>query len=247
MKHIVHFSGGKDSTAMLIGMIEKGYRIDDVVNVDTTKEFPAVYEHINEVEKVLNRRRDMSITRLSFDFDYWFSEVEKKNGKNKGKHGYSWPSFNIRWCTSLKRQRIKEYLQAVYPDERLIHYQGIAYDEMERIGNNDDGREFQYPLVDWGYTELDALNLCYSRGFDWNGMYEKVLRLSCYLCPLSRLGEIKVVYEEFPELWEEMRQKDNNTYRTFKTKYPIEKLERKFDSAEDYEYRLRRGGEFIGQ
>ena len=31
MKHIVNFSGGKDSTAMLIRMIEEGMPIDDIV------------------------------------------------------------------------------------------------------------------------------------------------------------------------------------------------------------------------
>ena len=31
MKHIVSFSGGKDSTAMLIMMIEKGMQIDEIV------------------------------------------------------------------------------------------------------------------------------------------------------------------------------------------------------------------------
>ena len=31
VKHIVSFSGGKDSSAMLIRMVEEGYRIDDIV------------------------------------------------------------------------------------------------------------------------------------------------------------------------------------------------------------------------
>ena len=31
MKHIINFSGGKDSTAMLIRMIEEGMHIDDIV------------------------------------------------------------------------------------------------------------------------------------------------------------------------------------------------------------------------
>lgn len=46
MKHIVQFSGGKDSTAMLNMMIEKNMKIDEVVFFDTTWEFDAVYENI---------------------------------------------------------------------------------------------------------------------------------------------------------------------------------------------------------
>ena len=43
MKHIVSFSGGKDSSAMLIRMIEEGMRIDDIVfiNVMATPEIGA--------------------------------------------------------------------------------------------------------------------------------------------------------------------------------------------------------------
>ena len=34
MKHLVSLSGGKDSTAMLIRMLELGYQVDDIVFVD---------------------------------------------------------------------------------------------------------------------------------------------------------------------------------------------------------------------
>ena len=44
--NIVSFSGGKDSTAMLLMMIDKGITVDRIICVDTTKEFPQMYEHI---------------------------------------------------------------------------------------------------------------------------------------------------------------------------------------------------------
>jgi len=40
VKHIVSFSGGKDSTAMLLKMIENNMLIDDIIFLDTTVEFP---------------------------------------------------------------------------------------------------------------------------------------------------------------------------------------------------------------
>ena len=45
MKHIISFSGGKDSTAMLLRMIELDYPIDIVMFADTTLEFPEMYEY----------------------------------------------------------------------------------------------------------------------------------------------------------------------------------------------------------
>ena len=53
MKHIVNFSGGKDSTAMLLMMLEKGVSIDRVICIDTTKEFPQMYEHIERVQELV--------------------------------------------------------------------------------------------------------------------------------------------------------------------------------------------------
>ncbi len=49
--NVVSFSGGKDSTAMLLKMIEEKIDIDCVLFCDTGLEFPQMYEHIDKVEK----------------------------------------------------------------------------------------------------------------------------------------------------------------------------------------------------
>jgi len=53
VRHIVSFSGGKDSTAMLLKMIEENMQIDEIIFCDTGVEFPAMYEHIRKVENTL--------------------------------------------------------------------------------------------------------------------------------------------------------------------------------------------------
>ena len=50
MKHIVSFSGGKDSTAMLLMMLQKNMPIDEIVFCDTGMEFPDMYRHIHALE-----------------------------------------------------------------------------------------------------------------------------------------------------------------------------------------------------
>lgn len=59
-KHIVSFSGGKDSTAMLLFMVENNYQIDEIIFLDTGMEFPQVYDNIDKVEKYIG----IPITRL---------------------------------------------------------------------------------------------------------------------------------------------------------------------------------------
>ena len=46
MNHIASFSGGKDSTAMVLRLIAEGLPLDEIVFFDTGWEFPQMYEHI---------------------------------------------------------------------------------------------------------------------------------------------------------------------------------------------------------
>lgn len=53
MEHIISFSGGKDSTAMLLMMLENNMPIDEIIFCDTGKEFPQMYDHIEKVQKYI--------------------------------------------------------------------------------------------------------------------------------------------------------------------------------------------------
>lgn len=226
IKHIVSFSGGKDSTAMLLKMIENNMPIDDIIFLDTTVEFPEMYEHINKVEKHIGR----TITKLQAekDFEYMLLHYEKKKGKNKGQKGYSFPDFRNRWCTRyFKQDVIKRYLKEKYKDYEIIEYHGIAVDEIKRLEKNKN-KNIKYLLVDWNMTEQDCLNYCYSKGFDWNGLYEKFSRLSCWCCPLQKIGELKILYNNYPDLWNKLQYWQDNTYRKFRPDYNIEDLTKRF-------------------
>lgn len=221
MERIVSFSGGKDSTALLLKMIEKNIQIDRIICIDTTKEFPGMYNHIEKVKEYIY---PLNIETIKIDFDYWMIEHVKTKGKNKGKKGYGWPDFRNRWCTALKREAFKKETKSI----DAIEYHGISYDEIERTDNNKDGRNIKYPLIDWKMTGQDCIKYCYYKGFDWDGLYEKMSRVSCYCCPLSRLNELKIVYRDYPELWNKMKELDNKSFRHFRNDYTLEQLEDKF-------------------
>ena len=222
MKHIISFSGGKDSTAMLLGMIERGMPIDYVLCVDTTKEFPTMYKHIKQIDTYI---KPLNVTILPIDYDYWFSEHIKTRGPNKGKRGYGWPDWRNRWCTALKRDLIKRFISSL--QDEVIEYLGIAVDEPKRIKTYPN-RNIVYPMVDWKMTEEGALAYCYSRGFTWDGLYKKFHRVSCWCCPLKRIEELKTLYSEFPELWKSLTEMDKKSYRRFRSDYSINDLENKF-------------------
>lgn len=70
--NLVSFSGGKDSTAMLLGMVERKIPINCVLFCDTGIEFPQMYEHISKVENAVG----MPITRVKSEqsFEYLLLE-----------------------------------------------------------------------------------------------------------------------------------------------------------------------------
>jgi len=74
IKHIVSFSGGKDSMATLLIMLDKGMPIDDIIFADTGLEFPVVYDYLEKVEEYIGRK----ITRLKHPTETFESLFYKK-------------------------------------------------------------------------------------------------------------------------------------------------------------------------
>ncbi len=223
---------------MLLMMIERQMPIDRIICVDTTKEFPAMYRHIAKVQSLC----PVQIETVKIDFDYWFARHVKIRGKRKGTAGYGWPDFRNRWCTALKQESYarvaasepytprKRNSPAIAAD--ITEYHGIAADEAHRTSNN-AGRNIRYPLVEWGVTEAQALQYCYDRGLDWEGLYRQFHRVSCWCCPLSRIAELKTLHDQFPELWKQLQQMDQLSFRQFRADYSVEQLTAKFTHHND--------------
>lgn len=226
--HVVSFSGGKDSTAMVCGMKDRGMKIDIILYCDTGLEFPAMYEHINRVEQYVG----IPITHLKAEkpFEYWFLEHEpkRKNPKLQGLKGYSWAGCKNRWCTKeLKTNVIYRYLSDLNKRFNVIHYIGIAADESDRI------RDKRYPLVEWGWTEADCLKYCYEKGFDFGGLYKIFHRVSCWCCPLQSLEELRQLRKHFPELWKQLEEWQLKTWRKFRADFSVQELEIRFQLEEE--------------
>ena len=241
MQHIVSFSGGKDSTAMLLTMIEKGMQIDRIINVDTTKEFPEMYEHIKKVQSMIE---PLKIEIVKIDFDYWFGEHVRTKGKFKGVGGgYGWPDMRNRWCTRLK---VVAFRKTVYgknnvkqiKEAGVTEFHGIAFDEPKRVHNRGDYKHtiIERPMIEWQMTEADALKYCYSKGLDWDGLYEKMARVSCFCCPLSRISELQTVYKEYPKLWNQMMEMDKKSFRSFRHNKSLSDLEKRFEKTIDFNF-----------
>lgn len=239
--HAVSLSGGKDSTAMLLLMIERDMPIDAVISADTGMEFPEMYDHLAKVDDYLYRERGLHITTLRHPMGFeWLMFDEPKQKKqsleNRAKagvppYGNGWPGIRVRWCTGmLKTHLISKEVNRLKAEKNALHYVGIAADEMKRC------KDEIYPLVTWGITEAQALQICYNRGFNFGGLYEIYNRASCWCCPFQRIGELRKLRQHHPELWERMLDFDaraiaqfgNNPLGQFRKDWTVAQLEARF-------------------
>lgn len=240
--HVASFSGGKDSTAMVLHMIERGDRLDEVMFCDTTMEFPGMIRHVEKVKQVIEAAGiKFTELRSSLDFEHYLSAIDVPNRKPTSDHfgtpGYGWPSFKIRWCTRyLKLDLIKGHLEDLREHYEVIQYIGIAADEDYRLEReNNQNPNHRHPLREWGWIEDDALQYCYDRGYDWEGLYELFRnektgrsRVSCWCCPLQDYDGMRKLRAYFPGLWQRLQDLDAQQWQTFAHGYSVRDFDRRF-------------------
>lgn len=253
--NVVSLSGGKDSTAMLLMLLEHDEPVADIVFFDTGWEFPQMYEHLERLERFTGRkitrlkpRLPIGVVTEKTPFDWLFSEypVVKRGTGRVHMIGRGWPAPMRRWCTGVKQGALRSHLLA------LTHRQGVALplrqcvgfaaDEPERLDGptKRDGAYYvqRYPLMEWGVTEADALAYCRKRGFTWGGLYESFRRVSCFCCPLQGLDELRTLRRDFPDLWQRMLKMDSwlpegDKGRRFNHAPSVAALEERFAAEDD--------------
>ncbi|MEG1385568.1 MAG: phosphoadenosine phosphosulfate reductase family protein [Oscillospiraceae bacterium] len=231
----------KDSTAMLLMMLEKQMPIDLILFCDTGLEFPAMYDHIDKVEKYIG----MPITRVKaeHDYEYYFLDAPVRRqhatafseqfGLNHS--GYGWAGPKMRWCTSVLKDTPRDrFLRPLRQNYEVIEYIGLAADEIYRLKRKRNQLpNHRHPLVDWGITEKQALDYCYSKGFDFGGLYQYFARVSCWCCPLQSLSELRILRLKFPALWQQLLDWDSKTWRNFRADYSVDELDKRFTFEEE--------------
>lgn len=227
-RHIASVSFGKDSLAMLLKLIELQYPLDEVVFYDTGMEFEAIY-HIRDAVLPLLKEKGIKYTELKPEYDFVWKMFEKPvNGRKNGFHyGYSWCGGRCRWGTTDKLKALENYCKGSF------EYVGIAADEPKRLAKERNGNKL-FPLADWGMSEADCLEYCYSKGFRWKEgnveLYEILDRVSCWCCANKNLKELKNIYLYLPEYWHRLKELQSRTDRPMKKSGTVFELEERFEN-----------------
>lgn len=226
MKYIASFSGGKDSAAMLLLILEKGLKLDDIVFIDTGLEFKEIYDIIDDFEKRIN----FKITRIKAEktFEEYFYTVNEK-GKRKGQI-WGFPYTLGAWCNSrLKLAPANKYFNKLGEHKRYI---GIAYDEPSRYKRLE--KNCIAPLFEEKMTESDCLKYLEEKDFYYE-IHHRFKRTGCYLCPKQSLESLKTLRKYYPILWQKMLKFDRDSPVPFRANgVTVNDLEKRF-SNEDIE------------
>ena len=219
MNQVVSWSGGKDSTAMLLRMIELGEQIDGIISADTGFEYPEMYEYIDRIIKYINR--DVTILKAESGlWDKWFYGKVTR-GKYKGKQrGFP---FVVNPCWFSREAKIKP-LQKAQHDADVVCV-GIAFDESKRIKKTNP--KIRYPLVEWGWTEQNCADYLEKKGLS-NLLYQNLSRTGCWLCPKQSNQSLYFLWKYHPELWLKLKQYEQDSPQRFKPNKRLADYEMQF-------------------
>lgn len=211
---VVSVSGGKDSTACCLYLMEMGYGPDeyDRIFFDTGWEHPFLYEYIDgELTDSVGPVTRLSATvELNDELELMAQSFEERLGHPSAmvrlclkKAMFS--SRMRRWCTDqLKVAVAKDYIKPIGPE--VVNVVGIRAEESKARSIMVEWEfapafdcEVWRPLLDWKTAEV--IDIHQRHGVRPCRLYleQNAERVGCYPCVYARKAELKAMSDYFPE------------------------------------------------
>lgn len=195
MKHVVCFSGGKDSTALILWAKENLSEFTTVF-CDTGWEHPITLAYVDEINNTLLEGKLVTLRSEKYPQGFTQLVIDRK----------LIPGVKSRFCTQeLKVFPLHAYFEGL--DDEVTSYQGIRADESasraamtEREWLDDAGGYFiERPILRW--TAAQCFDKMREHGVKPNPLYlTGSSRVGCWPCIMTGLAELKRIIQFYPEL-----------------------------------------------
>jgi 3'-phosphoadenosine 5'-phosphosulfate sulfotransferase (PAPS reductase)/FAD synthetase len=213
MAQIVAFSGGKDSTALVLRLAELGEDFECLFT-PTGNELPTLQAHIESIIALIDRPL---VRPPNLSLMFW---VQKHQAL---------PNWRQRWCTrQIKIEPCIAYLME-HPGSTLCV--GLRADEEERQGLYGSYATYRYPLREWGWTKADVYAYLDTRGITVPP------RTDCALCYGQQLGEWYTLWRDYPGEYAKGERLETQMGHTFRSPQrdswpaPLSELRAKFEQG----------------
>lgn len=196
-RHVVALSGGKDSTAMALRLLDVEPREYTYICTPTGNESDEMFAHWRRLGELLGRPI-VPVVGGSL-----ISEIERQQHI---------PNVWARWCT--RALKIEPYAAWLAQSAPCVSYVGLRADEPAREGGDYSdvpGVTARYPLREWGWTVREVWAYLDARGVSIPA------RTDCQLCFFQRLGEWYTLWRDHPEAWAEGERIEAVTGHTFRS------------------------------
>lgn len=196
MTIVVSYGGGTNSTAMLIGMVEREERPDAILFADTGGERPETYEYVAMFSAWLQTRGFPAIETVRKDGPTLEEDCLKRKALPSVAYGFK--SCSDHYKIRPQAAWLKTWQPAIDAwarGERVVKCIGFDADEPYRADGKEGDSKFQnrYPLIEWDYGRADCINLIAMAGLPQPG------KSSCFFCPNSKPHEILALPAELKE------------------------------------------------
>lgn len=200
-RHILALSGGKDSAALAVYLMDKIPNLEYVFT-DSGCELPETYDYLEKLQSVLG----INIVQIKSkkNFDYWLKYFDGVL-----------PSPQNRWCTRLlKLHPYEEYIGT----DKAYSYIAIRADE-DREGYISTNTNIipKYPFVENGNTKSDIIEILQNANLGLPDYYNWRSRSGCYFCFYQSIEEWRGLAKHHNNLFlkaceYEMNHSDDRTY-----------------------------------
>ena len=199
----VSFGGGTNSTAMLIGMHERGVRPDFITFADTGGEKPHTYRHIEDVQKWLEKVQFPAIVivkKVDKNGDILTLEDNCLQQKMLPSLAYGFKGCSQKYKIAPQDKYFNNLPEAkaeFKAGRKLIKMIGYDAGEERRATITDDGKYiYEYPLIEWDWSRDDCVAAITRAGIPQPG------KSSCFFCPANKESEIREINSLYPDLME---------------------------------------------